>query len=127
MDEALADAQRAADLVGHGLHLQRVLDRVGHRLLDGHVLAGLQRGDDVVVVQVGRGQDLHRVDGVVRQHVVQVGVVRLGAPLLGRLAPDLLVGVAHGDDVAARVLEVPPHVHDRDVARAQHARAGPCP
>jgi hypothetical protein len=86
------------------------------------VLAGFERGDHVVVVQVGGRQDLDGVDGVVRQHVRQVGMVRRGAPFLGRLAADLLVGVAHADDVAAGVFEVAPHVHGRDVAGAQDAQ-----
>ena len=110
------------DAIRHRPHLEGVLDGVGHRLLHRHVLAGLERGDHVVVVQVRRRQDLHGVDGVVRQHVGQVGVERLGAPLLGGLAPDLLVRVAHGHDVAARVLEISPHVHGRDVAGTQHAQ-----
>ena len=89
------------------------------------MLAGLERGDHVVVVQVGGGEHLHGVDGVVGQHVGQVGVGGLGAPFLGGLAAHLLVGVAHGDDVAAGILEVAPHVHDRDVAGAQHAQPDP--
>ena len=122
VDEALADAQRAAHPVGHRAHFQGVLDRVGHRLLHRHVLARLERGDHMVVVHVGRRQDLDGIDGIVGQQVGQVGVERLGAPLLGGLAADLLVGVAHGHDVAAGIFEIPPHVHVRDVAGAQHAQ-----
>ena len=125
VDEALADAQGAADPLGHRLHLERVLDRVGHRLLDGHVLARLERGDDVVAVQVGGREHLHGVDRVVGQHGGQVGVEGLRPPLLGRLAAHLLVGVAHGDDVATGILEVAAHVHGRDVAGAQHAQPDP--
>ena len=122
MDEALADAQRATHALGHRAHFQRVLDRVGHRLLHRHVLAGLERGDHVVVVHVGRRQYLEGIDRVVGQQVGQLGVERFGAPLLGGLPTDLLVGVADGHDVAARVFEVSPHVHCRDVAGAQHAQ-----
>ncbi len=97
---------------------------VGHGLLDRDVLARLEGGDHVVVVQVGRGQHLDGVEESSASMPPGRGS-RSPPPFLGGLAAHLLVGVAHGDDVAAWVLEVPPHVHDRDVPGAQDPQPDP--
>ena len=74
----------------------------------------------VVVVQVGGGQDLDRVDVVVGEEGVDVGVDLGHAPALGGLAGDVAVDVAHRHHVAARVLEVAGDVQVGDVAGAEH-------
>ena len=78
--EALADPEDQAGVVGGLGHVAGVVDRVGERLLARDVLAGGQRVEDVVVVEVGRGKDLDRVDVGVGQHGVEVGVRRRRPP-----------------------------------------------
>ena len=60
VDEALADAQGQPGVGGGALHLDRLVDRVGHRLLHRDVLARRERVEDQAVVGVGRGQHLQR-------------------------------------------------------------------
>ena len=60
--EALADPQDGAGRLGRGGHRTPLVDRVGERLLARDVLAGLCRGDHVVVVEIGRSEDLEGVD-----------------------------------------------------------------
>ena len=45
----------------------------GRRLLQGHVLAGAQRGDGDIAMQVMRQEDVDGVDVGVAQHLVDVG------------------------------------------------------
>ena len=92
--------------VGRRAHGPGVLNGVGGRLLHRDVLPGLQRREDVVVVEVGRREDLDGVERRVVQQRVEVGEERR-PPVLRRLPPDDLVGVAHRDDLTPRVQQVP--------------------
>ena len=123
MGEAFAHPQCAPDGFCTRPHLEGVVNRGGHRLLDRDVLAGLERGNDMVSMQVGRGQHLHRVDRIVGQHGVQIGVEGRGAPVLSGTPAGILVGVAHRHEVAARILEIAPNVECRDVPRTDHPQS----
>src|SRR5450755_541370 len=120
--EALADAERPAGPFRCDLHGASVLHLVGCRRLHRDVLARFQRGDHVVVVQVGRRQHLDGIDGGVGQHGVEIRVVRRSAPLLGGQTTDLFIGIAHRDHVAAGIVHVPPHVHHRDIPGSDDAQ-----
>ncbi len=112
---------------GHGRH-----DPIGlghahrDRLLTGDVLAGGERGHDLLGVEIGGGQQL---DGVHAGVVEELGVVRVDpgreAPLAGPPLGAGAVGVAEGDDVAARVLEVAGGVELADVAAADDGETHP--
>ena len=77
------------------------MDRVGQGLLARDVLAGGQRGQHVVVVKVGRGEDLDGVDVGVAQKVVELGIGPGDTPLGRHFGGPTLAGVAHRDDRSA--------------------------
>ena len=87
------------------------------------MLSCLQRREHVLVVEMGRGEDLDGVDVRVLEHAIQVGVDLGCAPAVGRRPRGGLVDVTDCDDVAERVLEVSGDVHVGDVPRAHDPEA----
>ena len=105
------------------------LRRIGcDRLLDEHVLAGLERALHQCVVRARRRRDHHGVDPAVGHHGVGRGVeADVGEP-----RPDLVepsrVGVDHPDDLARPVVvkvadEVRPPLPGTDDGDADHRRS----
>ena len=94
VEERVARHQHEPALLGQLDELDRVVGRRGQRLLDQHVLAGLQRALGDRIVRAGRSGDDHRVDVVAREHVVEVArdghagsaVAGLGGPAAVALA-----------------------------------------
>ena len=116
---AVVEADHRADAAlgrggRRGHHRHALVDRVGQRLLDQHVLARLERRDRDLGVAVAGGADVDDVDVVAPDHRAPVGG-RLGPAVAGRrLLDGLLVAadqhlLAHrrraveGADVAPRV------------------------
>ena len=62
MAVALADPEDGAGFLGRRRHGPGLGHRVGQRLLARDVLARGHRGQHMVVVEIGGGEDLHRVD-----------------------------------------------------------------
>ena len=87
------------------------------------MLPGLQRREDVVMVEMGRGEDLDGVERRVVQHLARGRVEEGRPPVRCRLSPDRLVGVAHCGDLTPGVQQVPLDVHGRDVAGTEHAQS----
>ena len=125
MEEALAHPEHNTGPVRSLRHLDPVGDAVRDRLLAGDVLAGCDRGEDVLLVEMGRGEDLDRVDVRVGQQLVEARVHGRDAPLGRHLAGLVFPRVAHRHHVAAGVREVPGHVHGRDVADADDSDPDP--
>ncbi len=95
---AVVEAHTRADpaLRGGGRsrhHRRALVDRVGQRLLDQHVLARLERGDRDLGVAVAGGADVDDVDVVALDHRVPVGG-RLGPAVAGRDLLDRLLVAA---------------------------------
>ncbi len=74
-------------------------------------------------VQRRRAQDLDRVDVVVGEQLVELGVAALHAPLGHPALEHLGPRVAHRHDVALLVLEITRHVQRGDVAGADDSHA----
>jgi hypothetical protein len=112
-DELLARPPRGLD------HLRRLAGGHRHRLLDQHVLAGVQRRDRVLGVQAVGRADADRVDlGHVAEHLVVVGVRPLDVVLVLDLGQGLFVHIRDGDDLdAGDALQVL-HLVQRDPAGA---------
>ncbi len=89
------DEQLTVIGAGRGHHSLTGLGRQGHRLLAEHMLAVLERGDRRVGMQVGRQAQIHQVDGVVRQQVIQlsVGGQARGVDLFAR-RPEVALDIA---------------------------------
>ena len=117
LGDELADLEHrrgvAVGVVGHqdqpvrpgGLdHLDAVVVVVGQRLLDQHVLAGLQGRQRDGLVRARRGRDGHGVDVVAGQHLLQ----RVGD-----------VHVLAGDPLGAIQIEVADHAQGPVTARAE--------
>ncbi len=122
--EALADPEDDPGRFGRLGHGPGVVHRVGDGLLARDVLAGRNRGEDVVLVEVGGGEDLDGVDVGVGQQLLEGGVGPGAAPFGCGLCGPTGHRIAHGDHVAARVGEVAANVEDGDVARADDADPG---
>ncbi len=108
-----------------GDHRLAVLDRVGHRLLDQHVLAGLVGADRVLGVHVVGQHDVHGVDvGVVGDAVVRVVRVDafVGHAVLRGDRLDLVGRTAHQarETGPLGVRERRQDVADRQAADADH-------
>ncbi len=120
--QAVGNRQLAVGGLRRGDHLLALLHRVGHRLLDEHVLARLVRADGVLGVHVVRQHDVHGVDvGVVGDAVVRVVRVqaRLRHPVLrGQLA--CLVEIAAHEPRHARARGV--RERGEDVAEREAAQ-----
>ena len=100
MAAILGDAQHLAG-VGRGLdHPTRLGNRVRDRLLHRHVLSGAQRRDRVLGVEWRRAEHLHRIDVVVGQERVDLGVAAFYPPFAATPLEDLRPRVAQRDDVA---------------------------
>jgi len=125
VEEALADPEDHPGPVRGLRHLDTVRDAVRDRLLARHVLAGRDRGEHVLLVEMRRGQDLDRVDVRVGEEVLKPGVHGRDAPFGRHLARLVLPGVAERHDVAAGISQVAGHVHGRDVADADDADPDP--
>ena len=76
-------------------HRPSIAERAGERLLAGDVLAGLERGDRLLGVDVVRCADVDEPDVIGRDRRVPVGRVVLPAPALGELSELIFVA---GDD-----------------------------
>jgi len=121
MGHALTDAKGEAGVLGGLAHLDGLFDGVGHGLLHRDVLARLQGGEDVRVVQVRRGEHLDGVDVGVCEELVDVVVDPRHAPALCGGRGGRRHDVAHSEDLAARVLEIAGHVQIGDVAGTEHS------
>jgi hypothetical protein len=78
----------------------------------------------VVVVEIGGGEDLHRVDIRIGQHGVQLGVGGGHGPGLGGSSGPALDGIADGHHVAPFVVEVARHIEFGDIAGPDNGDAG---
>ncbi len=135
----MADLHRAlAGALIRGAHALGVLHAERHGLFLVDVLAGVERGDEVLAMQVLRRGDEHRVDALVVQQVavieISLGAGRDGARVfqaLGvdvgdahefgigtgqRLAHDLRAAVAGADDAEANAVVGRQHVGRGDGA-----------
>ena len=74
------------------------------------------------MVQVGRGEDLDRVDPGVGQQIIELGVGGPATPQIGGRLRPTVNRVAHRHDLAVRMFDVAGHVQRRDVARAHNAQ-----
>ena len=70
----MAGHQHQVELLGERDQLGGLVGGAGQRLLDQHVLAGLERAADQVVVGVRRGGDRHRFDPRVGERRVEVAL-----------------------------------------------------
>jgi hypothetical protein len=112
---------------GRRQHRLGVFERRRDRLLDEHVLAGLERGAGQPGVLGHAGQDHHEVDVRMRAHGDVVGQVGRQVEPLGRGAALLWIGVVDGCDLDAAL---PPQALDQvhvgrpeDAPAADHAKA----
>jgi len=88
------------------------------------VLAGGDGSEDVLVVQVRRGEHLDGVE-VVGEQVREVGVHPRHPPR-PRLGPGLVhVGITDGHDVAVMVFQIAAHVQLGDIACPDDAHPDP--
>ncbi len=122
MVEAFGHPEGDAGRLGRRSHLPGFLHRVGLGLLARDVFPGRHRGQDVVVVEMGGGEDLDGVDVRVGQEVVQVGEDLGRPPGGGGRLGQVLVGVADGHHVAAVVLQIAGDVQFGDVSGADHTQ-----
>ena len=101
---ALHDPFGAAD---RGDHVEAFVDRVRHRLLDVHILAGFHRVDGHPGVPVIGRRDDHRIERLILQHLPVVAVLlraRGGEfEAGGQVGP---VDIADGGDLGANLFEL---------------------
>ena len=76
-------------------------------------------------VEVGRAEDLDRVDVGIGEQVGQIGVTPGHPPLPGPALEHLLAWITQRHHVAPLVLEVAGHVEGRDVADTDDAQPHP--
>ena len=124
MPEALADPEDDPGSLGRLGHGLGVVHGVGNGLLARDVLASRHRGEDVVLVEVGGGEDLDGVHRRIGEQLLESGVGAGATPFGCGLCGPTGNRVAHGDHVTAWVGEVAAHVEDGDVARADDADPG---
>ncbi len=102
-----------------------LVERGGHRLLDEHVLAGLERRLRERAVLVHARQHQHDVDVVRADDILGTAEVGIGVVVRRRATPLRVVDVVHGAHVrAARRAELLDHPSIRpgeDAAAADHA------
>jgi hypothetical protein len=107
-------------------HRLRLCNRQTQRLLAQDVLACVGGSYDLVVMQIGGGGDVDRVDFLAKQLILEGA--RLYAKLRRKVAVGLLVDVINGDELGIRRLHYafgngPPH---GDAAGPYHAPTGFC-
>ena len=74
--QAVADEDLLARFFGRFHDLVALGSRQTHRLFDEDVLAGLQRGDRRLGVQIRRQADIDQVDRLVGEQVLKIGIFR---------------------------------------------------
>jgi hypothetical protein len=113
--------ERARRVLGREEHTLGVRERRGHRLLDEHVLARLERGDGQPRVLGHAREHEHGVDLGVRRDGDVVRHVGRQAEALGGRAPLALVGVVDRRDLDASLTAEA--LDERHVGRPEDAAA----
>ena len=119
--QVLGDHEGHTCFVGRFDHVPAVLERVRHRFLDDHVLAGAggrnRRGGMLIVA----GADVHRIDVGVAQHVIEVRVDGFDARSLRVIPRRRFDDIAHGGEPhPVRMLQVRGHVGVGNAPAAYH-------
>jgi hypothetical protein len=96
--------------------LSHVRQVEGGWLLKGNVLARLQGGNGHFGVDAMRGEDLHRIHGLLGQKLAVVGVPAGGAPLLRSAAGGVLHDVADRVEFSVGVIAIDGGVQVGDAA-----------
>jgi hypothetical protein len=126
MTALLRDAKREARGVRGFEHSASVGDAVRDRLLTRDVLAGGEGREHMVRVHRSGAEDLHRVDVVVAEQILERAVQAIDRPLLPAALEDLASWVAQRDDLALLVRQIPRDVQGCDVADSHDSDAHRC-
>ena len=127
-EQQVPDHEPAVGVLGGLDELARLGDRERERLLDEEVLAGGEHAHAERMVGRHRGRDRDTVDGVVGEHLVEVGGhARLGVQLA--VAAQVVVGevagpgeLADASEVASEVRAPVAQADDRQPQGARHRR-----